>query len=45
MCPTRALHLVNNLDIARASRRKREQTLNTDYGDLSLFTQLNRSAK
>ena len=39
MCPTKALHLVNNMDIARASKRKRELTFNTDFGDLSLFQQ------
>lgn len=37
-CPTQALHLVNNLDIARASKRKRELTINADFGDLSALT-------
>ena len=36
-CPTKALHLVNNMDIARVSKRKRELTFNTDFGDLSLL--------
>ena len=36
-CPTKSLRLVNNQDIARASKRKRELTINTDLGDLSLF--------
>ncbi|WP_438918658.1 4Fe-4S dicluster domain-containing protein [Kosakonia cowanii] len=45
MCPTKALHLVSPHDINRASRRKREQTLNTDYGDLARFAQNNGSAK
>ncbi|ECM2129481.1 4Fe-4S dicluster domain-containing protein, partial [Salmonella enterica subsp. enterica serovar Agona] len=39
MCPTKALHLVDNTDIARASKRKRELTFNTDFGDLTLFQQ------
>ena len=39
MCPTKALHLVSNMDIARASKRKRELTFNTDFGDLTLFQQ------
>lgn len=39
MCPTKALHLVENTDIARASKRKRELTFNTDFGDLTLFQQ------
>ncbi|MFI8315845.1 4Fe-4S dicluster domain-containing protein [uncultured Kosakonia sp.] len=45
MCPTKALHLVSPHDINRASRRKREQTLNSDYGDLARFAQNNGSAK
>ena len=36
-CPTKSLYLVNNDDIARASKRKRELTVFTDLGDLSLF--------
>jgi len=36
-CPTGALRMVNTRDIARASKRKRELTLNGDYGDLSLL--------
>ncbi|CCJ74997.1 Formate hydrogenlyase subunit 2 [Cronobacter muytjensii 530] len=36
-CPTRALKLVDNHDIARASRRKRELTINAEPGDLSLL--------
>ena len=36
-CPTGALRMVNSLDIARASKRKRELTLSGDYGDLSLL--------
>ena len=39
MCPTKALHLVDNTDIARVSKRKRELTFNTDFGDLTLFQQ------
>lgn len=39
MCPTKALHLVDNTDIARVSKRKRELTFNTDFGDLTLFRQ------
>ncbi|WP_110875671.1 4Fe-4S dicluster domain-containing protein [Franconibacter helveticus] len=41
-CPTNALHLVDNHDIARASRRKRELTLHADLGDLSLLPELIR---
>ncbi|KPO23441.1 hypothetical protein ACU70_25735 [Escherichia coli] len=36
---TKALHLVDNTDIARVSKRKRELTFNTDFGDLTLFQQ------
>ncbi len=36
---TKALHLVDNTDIARASKRKRELTFNIDFGDLTLFQQ------
>ena len=31
--------LVDNTDIARVSKRKRELTFNTDFGDLTLFQQ------
>ena len=40
MCPTKALHLVSNMDIARASKRKRELTFNTDFGDPPCFSRL-----
>ncbi|MDE1187770.1 MAG: 4Fe-4S dicluster domain-containing protein [Pantoea sp.] len=38
-CPTKALRLVDNSDIAIASKRKRELTLGVTLGDLSLFSQ------
>ena len=38
-CPTKALRVVDNNDIAKASQRKRELTLSTTLGDLTLFTQ------
>jgi formate hydrogenlyase subunit 2 len=41
-CPTKALILVNIRDIARTSKRKRELTINTDFGDLSLCRRLTR---
>ena len=44
-CPTKALILVNIRDIARTSKRKRELTINTDVGDLSLLQALNEGAK
>jgi formate hydrogenlyase subunit 2 len=44
-CPTKALILVNIRDIARTSKRKRELTINTDFGDLSLFQAQNEGAK
>ena len=44
-CPTKALILVTISDIARTSRRKRELTINTDVGDLSLLQALNEGAK
>ena len=44
-CPTKALILVNIRDIARSSKRKRELTVNTDFGDLSLFQTQNEGAK
>lgn len=44
-CPTKALILVNIRDIARTSKRKRELTINTDVGDLSLLRALNEGAK
>jgi formate hydrogenlyase subunit 2 len=37
-CPTKALRLVSNDDIADASRRKREQAINMDFGALSVFS-------
>jgi len=37
-CPTHALRVVSNQDIAQASKRKRALTINLDYGDLSLFS-------
>lgn len=40
MCPTKALHLVDNTDIARVSKRKRELTFNTDFGDPPCFSRL-----
>lgn len=40
-----ALVLVNIRDIARTSKRKRELTINTDVGDLSLLRALNEGAK
>ena len=44
-CPTKALHLVNNMDIARVSKRKRELTFHTDLGDLTLFQAQQGEAK
>ena len=44
-CPTKALILVNIRDIARTSKRKRELTINTDVGDLSLLRAFNEGAK
>jgi formate hydrogenlyase subunit 2 len=41
-CPTNALRLVDNHDIARASRRKRELTLYSDFGDLSQLPDISR---
>ncbi|ADU71941.1 4Fe-4S dicluster domain-containing protein [Pantoea sp. At-9b] len=38
-CPTKALQLIDNTDIAKASKRKRELTLAGALGDLSLFSQ------
>ena len=39
-CPTGALIQVDSRDIDRASRRKREMNIMTDYGDLSLLQSL-----
>nr|MCX5456577.1 4Fe-4S dicluster domain-containing protein [Escherichia coli] len=35
MCPTKALHLVDNTYIARVIKLNLELTLNTDLGDLT----------
>jgi len=38
-CPTKALRVVDNNDIAKSSKLKRELTLGATLGDLTLFTQ------
>jgi formate hydrogenlyase subunit 2 len=38
-CPTKALRVVDNNDIAASSKRKREQALGASLGDLTLLTQ------
>lgn len=38
-CPTKALHLVDNDNIAQSSKRKRELTAGAVTGDLTFFTQ------
>lgn len=40
VCPTKVLYLVNNMDTARANKRRRELTFNTDFGDLTLSQQV-----
>lgn len=38
-CARLKRYTVEDTDIARASKRKRELTFNTDFGDLTLFQQ------
>lgn len=37
MCSIKVLYLVDNIDIVRVSKRKRELIFNTDFGDFILF--------
>ncbi len=44
-CPTKALRIVSNDDIADASRRKRERAISMDFGALSAFSSHGRNTQ